>query len=94
MIVRKIMIVVALTALTAAPELAQAACSQQDAMTKGVQLSQLLQTKMAQDPTQGQALMVKMQPVMQSYQAQMTAGGAVDWDKVCGEYDALIQQAK
>jgi hypothetical protein len=94
MMVQKIVTAVVLTTLAAAPGLAHAACSQQDVMAKGGQLSQLLQAKMAKDPTQGQALMVKMQPVMQSYQAQMTAGGSVDWDKVCGEYDELIKQAQ
>lgn len=63
-------------------------------MAKGSQLSQLIQTKMAQDPSQGQALMMKMQPIMQSSQSMMTAGGTVDWDKVCGQYDALIKQAQ
>ena len=38
--------------------------------------------------------MMKMQPVMQSYQQKMMSGGAVDWDTVCSEYDALIKQAQ
>lgn len=73
---------------------AHAACTQQEAMAKAGTLSQLVQTKMANDPSQGQALMAKMQPVMQSYQGSMTAGTTVDWDKVCSEYDDLIRQAQ
>lgn len=76
------------------PSLAYAACTQQDATTKAGQLSQLVQAKMTQDPSQGQALMAKMQPIMQSYQPSMSSGAPVDWDKVCGEYDELIEQAK
>ena len=76
------------------PGLAQAACSQQDAMTKGTQLSQLVQAEMAKDPSAGQAMMMKMQPIMQANQAKMTSGGTVDWDSVCTEYDALIKQAQ
>jgi hypothetical protein len=76
------------------PSLADAACTQQDAMGKANQLSQLVQAKMASDASQGQALMAKMQPIMQSYQGSMSSGGTVDWDKVCGEYDALIKQAQ
>ena len=85
--------IAALVALAIAPPLAQA-CTQQDAMAKANQLSQLVQAKMAQDPSQGQAMMAKMQPIMQSYQSSMTSGGTVDWDKVCGEYDDLIKQAQ
>ena len=90
---RKIIVAATLATLTLAPGLSYA-CTQQDVMAKGSQLSQLIQTKMAQDPSQGQALMMKMQPIMQSSQSMMTAGGTVDWDKVCGEYDALIKQAQ
>ncbi len=77
-----------------APGVSRAACTQQDAMGKATQLSQLVQAKMASDPSQGQALMAKMQPIMQSYQGSATAGGTIDWDKVCEEYDALIKQAQ
>jgi len=84
----------ALIAAAMAPGLADAACTQQDAMGKASQLSQLVQAKMASDPSQGQALMAKMQPIMQSSQSSMSSGGTVDWDKVCGEYDALIKQAQ
>jgi hypothetical protein len=89
---RKVIVMMTLAALTA-PGLAQA-CSQQEAMAKGTQLSQIVQAKMAQDPSQGQALMAKMQPIMQSSQSQMTPGGMPDWDKVCDQYDALIKQAQ
>ena len=89
----KVIIAVTLSALTIAPGFARA-CTQQDVMAKGAQLSQLIQAKMAADPSQGQALMAKMQPIMQSYQPQMTSGGTVDWDKVCSEYDDLIKQAQ
>lgn len=87
-------VVAAVIAATMAPGLARAACTQQDAIGKANQLSQLVQTKMASDPSQGQSLMAKMQPIMQSYQGSMSSGGTVDWDKVCGEYDALIKQAQ
>ena len=90
---RKIIVAATLAILTLAPGISYA-CSQQDVIAKGTQLSQLIQTKMAQDPSQGQALMVKMQPIVQSSQSMMTSGGTVDWDKVCGEYDALIKQAQ
>jgi hypothetical protein len=90
---RKIIVAAALLTLVAVPGFAQA-CTQQEAMAKSSQLSQLVQAKMAQDPSQGQALMAKMQPIMQASQGQMTTGGAPDWDKVCGEYDALIKQAQ
>jgi len=63
-------------------------------MAKSTQLSQLMQAKMAQDPAQGQVLMAKMQPIMMQNQNQMAAGGTPDWDKVCGQYDALIKQAQ
>lgn len=63
-------------------------------MGKAGQLNQLVEAKMAQDPAQGQALMTKMQPVMQSYQGSMSSGGTVDWDKVCGGYNVLIKQAQ
>ncbi len=77
------------------PSIAEAACTQQDASAKGMQLSQLVQAKMAKDPTAGQAMMMKMQPIMQANQGKMmSAGGAVDWDAVCSQYDALIDQAK
>jgi hypothetical protein len=89
---RKIFIAATLLAV-AAPGFAQA-CTQQEAMAKGTQLSQLVQAKMAQDPSQGQALMARMQPIMQASQPQMAPGGTVDWDKVCVQYDALIKQAQ
>lgn len=79
---------------TMGSDLAHAACTQQDATGKANQLSQLVQAKMASDPSQGQGLMAKMQPIMQSYQGSMSSGGTVDWDKICGEYDALIKQAQ
>jgi hypothetical protein len=41
-----------------------------------------------------QELMARMQPIMQAFQPQMAAGGTVDWDKVCVQYDALIKQAQ
>ncbi len=84
----------ALTLVVLQPCFAEAACTQQEATAKGTQLSQLLQTKMSQDPVTAQAVMMKMQPVMQSYQQKMMAGGAVDWDTLCSEYDALIKQAQ
>jgi len=91
----KSMIAIALVASAAVmPGLAQAACTQQEATTKGNQLSQLVQAKMAQDPSAGQAMMTKMQPIMQAYQGKMTSGGTVDWDSVCDQYDALIKEAK
>ena len=93
MINLKIMTLAALGPLALAPGFASA-CTQQEAMAKATQLSQLVQTKMAQDPSAGQAMMTKMQPIMQSYQSQMTSGGAVNWNAVCDQYDALIAQAK
>ena len=86
--------VISFAALLVAPVSSYAACSQQDAMAKGGQLSQIVQAKMAQDPSAGQALMMKMQPIMQANQSKMMSGGAVDWDVVCNEYDALIKQAQ
>ncbi len=88
---------IALTALIATalvPGLAQAACTQQEASAKSLQLGQIVQAKMAKDPAAGQALMMKMQPIMQAYQGQMISGGAVDWNAVCSQYDAMIEQAK
>ena len=89
-------IIAAASAASAAvmPRLAEAACTQQEAMAKGNQLSQLVQAKMAQDPSAGQAMMTKMQPITQAYQGKMTSGGTVDWDSVCDQYDALIKEAK
>ncbi len=58
------------------------ACTQQEAMEKGTKLSQIVQTKMAQDPAQGQALMVKLQPIMIANQGEMASGGTIDWNKV------------
>ncbi len=84
----------ALTSMVLVPGFAQAACTQQEATAKGTQLSQILQAKLSQDPVTAQAVMMKMQPVMQSYQQKMMSGGAVDWDTVCSEYDALIKQAQ
>ncbi len=88
---------IALTALIATavvPGLAQATCTQQEASAKSLQLGQIVQAKMAKDPAAGQALMMKMQPIMQAYQGQMMSGGAVDWNAVCSQYDAMIEQAK
>jgi hypothetical protein len=84
----------AFLALVTSATFANAACSQQDAMAKGSELSQIVQTKMAQDPTAGQAMMMKMQPIMQANQAKMMSGGTIDWDAVCTEYDALIKQTR
>jgi hypothetical protein len=89
----KLAVVASIVAFAATPGLAHA-CSQQDLMTKAAQLSKLVQAKMAQDPTQGQALMAKMQPIMMANQNAVTAGGAVDLDKLCVEYDDLIKQAQ
>jgi hypothetical protein len=89
----KIMMAAALASLALAPGLA-AACTQQEAMAKGSQLSQLVQAKMAQDPSAGQAMMMKMQPIMQSYQTKVASGGTVNWDAACSQYDDLIAQAK
>ena len=89
----KLAVIASIVAFAATPGLAHA-CSQQDVMAKGAQLSKLIQAKMAQDPTQGQALMTKMQPIMMANQSAVTAGGVVDWDKLCGEYDDLIKQAQ
>jgi hypothetical protein len=88
------MMAIVLTAALALPNLAQAACSQQDAMAKATQLSQLIQAKMGKDPASSQAVMMKMQPIMQANQAKMTSGGTIDWDSVCTQYDALITQAQ
>jgi hypothetical protein len=89
----KIMTFAALASLALAPGFASA-CTQQEAMAKATQLSQLVQAKMAQDPSAGQAMMAKMQPIMQSYQSQVTTGGTINWDAVCTQYDSLIAQAK
>lgn len=78
----------------ALPGYAFAACTQQDALSKAQTLSQLLQTKMAKDPAGTQALMVKMQPIAQSYSTQMGTGAAVNWDTVCTAYDDLLKQAQ
>jgi hypothetical protein len=67
------------------------ACTQQEAMQKGNQLSQLIQAKMAKDPSQAQALMAKLQPIMM---ANQQTGATIDWDKVCTQYDAMIVQAQ
>ena len=47
-----------------------------------VELSQIVQTKMAQDPAKGQALMAKLQPIMIANQGEMASGGTIDWNKV------------
>ncbi len=86
--------VTACLSLVLAPGLVHAACSQDEASAKGVQLGQLVQARMAKDPAAGQALMMKMQPIMQGFQAKTMSGGVVDWDAVCGQYDAMIEQAK
>ena len=57
---------IAFIMLVVSAPLARAACSQQDAMAKGTELSQIMRTKMAQDPSAGQAMMMKMQPIMQA----------------------------
>jgi hypothetical protein len=93
MMVRKIMMAVTLATL-AAPDLAHADCTRQELMTKGMQLSQLVKAKMSTDPTRGRVLLAKMAPIMKASQVQMIRGGAVDLDKVCGEFDHLIMQAK
>jgi hypothetical protein len=80
-----------LALLTVASGQAQA-CTQDDVTTKAAHLSHLVQVKAAQDPVQGQALTAKMQPIMDSLQAQTTSGGTVDWNSVCSQYDALIAQ--
>ncbi len=70
------------------------ACDQPTAMSKATQLSQLVQAKMTQDPSSGQALVTKMQATAQSYQAQLTSGQTIDWDVVCKQYDDLIKDAQ
>jgi len=70
------------------------ACTQQDAMAKGIKLSQIVQAKMAQAPAQGQALMTKLQSIMMANQGQIAIGGTIDWAKVCGQYDAFIEQTQ
>ncbi len=89
----KIMTIAALATMTLAPGFASA-CTQKDAMDKAQELSQLVQAKMAQDPAAGQAMMAKMQPIMQANQGKMASGGTINWDTVCSQYDALIAQAK
>ncbi len=91
---QRTIVLTALIAMSVMPSIAEAACTQQDATAKGMQLSQLVQAKMAQDPAAGQAMMTKMQPNMQANQGKMMSGGAVDWNAVCSQYDALIEQAK
>jgi hypothetical protein len=91
---KHIVTTIALMALVTPTTFARAACSQQDAMAKGTELSQILQKKMAQDPSAGQAIMMKMQPIMQANQAKMMTGGSIDWDSVCVEYDAFLKQAR
>ena len=49
---------------------------------------------MSTDPMRGRLLMAKMAPIMKASQVQMIKGGTVDLDKVCGEFDHLIVQAK
>ena len=90
----KLIVTTVFMGMAMAPGLAQAACTQQDAMAKGVRLSQMVQAKMAQDPAAGQALMMKMQPIMQANQGQMMSGAAVDWNAVCSQYDTMIDLAK
>ena len=62
---RRTILVVTLMTFTV-PQFAHAACTQQEAMAKGTTLSQLVRTKMSADPTQAQALMAKMTPIMQA----------------------------
>jgi hypothetical protein len=71
-----------------------ASCTQQDAMAKAQNLSQLLQAKMAQNPSAAQAVMAKMAPIAQSYSGQMTSATTINWDTICAEYDDLIKQAQ
>jgi hypothetical protein len=89
----KATITAALAVVALTPGLAEAS-SQQEAMAKSSQLSQLVQAKMAQNPSEGQSMLIKMQPIMQANQAKMTTGGTVDLDAVCVQYDALIKQAQ
>jgi hypothetical protein len=93
MMVRQIMMAVTLATL-AAPDLAHAACTRQEVMAKVMQLGQLVKAKMSTDPMRGRLLMAKMAPIMKASQVQMIKGGTVDLDKVCGEIDRLIVQAK
>lgn len=79
--------------LLAGPGVAQA-CDQQEAQAKATKLSQLVQAKMASDPAAGQAMMAKMQPIMQSYQGKMTSGQTINWDSVCDQYDEMLKQAQ
>jgi hypothetical protein len=93
MMVHKIL--VALTLMTlAAPDLAHATCTRQEVLAKGVQLGKLVKAKTSTDPMRGRVLMAKMAPIMQASEVQMISGGTVDLDKVCGEFDQLIVQAK
>jgi hypothetical protein len=87
--------VLCIAAIGAAPGRAAAAsCTQQEAMTKAQNLSQILQTKMAQNPASAQAIMVKMAPIAQSYTAQAGSAATINWDTICAEYDDLIKQAQ
>ncbi|MDR3435371.1 hypothetical protein [Telmatospirillum sp.] len=91
--IREITIVGILAACSVLPGPAYA-CAPQEATVKETELSQLVRTRMTLDPVGAQALMARMQPVMQSYQGKLSSGGAVDWDKVCSQYDNLIKLAK
>ena len=77
-----------------ASDLAHAVCTQEEAGEKGVELGQIILDKMARDPAAGQAMMMKMRPIIQGFQNNLSSGKAVDWDAVCGQYEAMIEQAK
>jgi hypothetical protein len=93
MMVRNFLVAVTLMMLASA-DIAHAACTRQEILAKGVQLGKLVKAKMSTDPVRGRVLMTKAAPIMKSAQVQMVAGGSVDLDKVCGEFDQLIVQAK
>jgi hypothetical protein len=93
MMVRRFLVAVTFMTLVS-PDLADAACTRQKVLAKGAQLGKLVKAKMSTDPVRGRVLMAKAAPITKTAQVQMVAGGSVDLDKVCGEFDQLIAQAK
>ena len=87
-VMRKFVMFAALSAFVFGASIAQAACTQEDAMKKATQVSTQIQALAQKDPQ-------KFQKVMQEFTTKsQELQGATDMDAVCKYYDEMIEKTK
>jgi hypothetical protein len=70
------------------------ACTQQEAITKGVAVKQMIESLKAENSDHARQAVARMQLTMQSRQDEVAGAGSTGWDKACDVYDEMIREAQ